>query len=200
MNKLNALALAGLILSTVNSAFSMGNEQKEILYALHNFKQPFASVPMIAENIDMFIGIMGMSTQMTEQKLASANQKFKTALWKNGALFVGAVANEVMVDYTYNYLGLTKNIASLLFLRGVYGLASIGEILVSLNIHNAWKTRESLREALALDKEILEELQELKMSLMQNSEPTNLNLLENMPQGNVENVQQSNVDSMLLNN
>ena len=61
MNKLHMLVLAGLIFCGVNNALAMGQEQMEVLHTLHALEQDFTQIPMIAQNIDMFMGVMEMN-------------------------------------------------------------------------------------------------------------------------------------------
>src|SRR5579863_7560107 len=89
MNKLHVLALTGLVFCGVSNASMMGQEQREVLYASHTLGQNFADVPMIAQNIDMFTGVLEMNIQINEAKLKAADQKIKDALWKNAALLGG---------------------------------------------------------------------------------------------------------------
>ena len=189
MNKMNMLVLAGLMLCGANSAFSMGHEQREILYTLHDLGQDFADVPMVVQNVDMFHSIIAMNIQMTEAKLAAANTNFKKTLKQNAALFgacqVGKTIFGLAMDniksstpwhlvktnsFTLSYNALWHNVHGIAFI--------VGNLFVALNVHDAWKKRSALTESLALDQEILAQLQELKDSLDQSSEPAENFLLE----------------------
>jgi hypothetical protein len=175
MNKLSMLALTGLILCGVNNVFSMGQEQREILYTLHALEQNFVDVPMIFQNLDMFMGVLEMNIQITEIKLKDANQKIKSALLKSGALLGGAVVGQFIfgvgleamkafaVDSGYNSLSLRSIIAILI--QGCIACRSAVHIYVGLDIYNVLKNRAALMEMLALDKEILSKLQEIKDSM-----------------------------------
>ena len=189
MNKMNMFVLAGLMLCGVNSAFSMGHEQREILYTLHDLGQDFADVPMVVQNVDMFHSIIAMNIQMTEAKLAAANANFKKTLKQNAALFgVCHVGKKIFASAMNNIKGsmpwhltttnsFTQSYSALW--NSVHEIAFIaGQLFVALNVHDAWKKRSALTEALALDQEILSQLQELKDSLDQNAEPAEKFLLE----------------------
>lgn len=174
MNKINMLAVAGLMFFSAHNAFTMGKQEREILYALKKLGQDPAEVPMVTQNIDMFMGAFAMNIQINEADLVTANQKLKTALWKNAALFGGCIVSRQALNHVLTYfLGHTREYFSAYFIltQGVSGLGSaIGITWPVLNIHDAWKTRSVLVEALALDKEILAQLQEIKDSMDQDSE------------------------------
>lgn len=172
MNKLHILALVGLIFSGANNASMMGQEQREVLYTLHMLGQDFVNVPMITQNIDMFMGILEMNIQLNEIKLKAADQKIKDALWKNAALFTGVVVGGIAWDEcsylirrhlnfgrrAWDYSAHFSLILSLT-------IRALGQTFATLNIYDAWKTRSALVEALALDKEIFGKLQEIKDSM-----------------------------------
>lgn len=189
MNKMNMLIVAGLMFCGVNSAFSMGHEQREILYTLHDLGQDFADVPMVVQNVDMFHSIIAMNIQMTEAKLAAANTNFKKTLKQNAALFgacqVGKIILPLAMDNIKSSLdySLRNNEAFRMsyntLLYSVQGIAFVaGQLFVGLNVYDAWKKRSALIESLTLDQEILSQLQELKESLDQSSEPAGNFLLE----------------------
>src|SRR5260370_21466870 len=96
MNKLHMLALAGLMFSGVNNASVMGQEQMEVLYTLHALEQDPAQVPMIVQNIDMFMGVTEMNAQLKELKLKNATKELKTVVWKNAALLGGALVGKAL--------------------------------------------------------------------------------------------------------
>ena len=189
MNKMNMFVLAGLMFCGVNSAFSMGHEQREILYTLHDLGQDFADVPMVVQNVDMFHSIIAMNIQMTEAKLAAANANFKKTLKHNAALFVGIqVGKELFylaarkIRDSVDYYSRNREAFVMPYnmcVNSVQGIGFIvGSLFVGLNVYDAWKKRSALTEALTLDQEILAQLQELKDSLDQSSEPAENFLLE----------------------
>jgi len=175
MNKLHMLALVGLIISGVNNASMMGQEQREVLYTLNTLGQDFVNVPMITQNIDMFMGVLEMNIQVNEAQLKAANQKMKDALWKNAALLGAAVVSYMSFEKVYNALTncLTYKTSSSFPVRDISKFASYtaaggllaSRVLVALNIHDAWKNRSELMDAIALDKEILAKLEEIKDSM-----------------------------------
>lgn len=180
MNKLHVLALTGLVFCGANNA-SMGQEQREVLYALHTLGQNFADVPMIVQNIDMFAGVLEMNIQINEAKLKVANQKIKDTLWKSGALLGGIwlvqhvsslVLHKIIRDdyFVFPFSKLDLHQIRLVIednsaLSNFLGLAFVGKVFAALNIYDVWKNRSALMEALALDKEILSKLEEIKISM-----------------------------------
>lgn len=182
MNKMNMLVLAGLMFFSANSCFAMGKQEREILYTLHELGQNIADVPMITQNIDMFIGVLEMNIQITEAKFAAANQKFKTVLCNSAALFAGCVVGKQLfaksIDYiNYNVISYkVSGLASFKLIRdvlatGVFTATAIaGNTLIALNIHDAWKNRSALDESLTLDRQLLWQLIEIKDSMDQDTE------------------------------
>ena len=184
MNKTNMLALAGLMFFGANSTFAMGKQEREILYTLHELGQNIADVPMITENIDMFMGVTEMNIQLTEVRLAAANKSFKKTLWKNagqlgGILLVQLVYGLVLRNIRDGYSATPRNAVELLNQVSLT-VVLVGKVFAALNIHDAWKNRTALIEALALDKEILGQLQEIKDSMDQDSETAGNFLLKSV--------------------
>jgi hypothetical protein len=166
MNKLHMLALVGLIFSGVNNASMMGQEQREVLYTLHTLGQDFISVPMITQNIDMFMGVLEMNIQVNEAQLKNADKNMKNALLKSAVLFAGGVVGKVALFEASRFDCMYKCgfIKDVILYSGV-AVDSVASVLVSLNIYDAWKNRSELIEAIALDKEILAKLEEIKDSM-----------------------------------
>jgi hypothetical protein len=179
MNKLHMLALVGLMLCASNKASIMGQEQREVLYTLHTLGQDFINVPMITQNIDMFMGVLEMNLQVNTAKLQDADQKIKKTILTNaalfaGAMFAGAVFAEAMI---ITRAGISKFASSIncnlayhafvkdVLLNGGFSLGIATSVFNALNIHDAWKSRSELTEAIALDKEILGKLEEIKYSM-----------------------------------
>lgn len=157
------LALAGLMFCGVNNASMMGQEQRELLYMLHTFGQDFSQVPMITQNLDMFMGVMEMDTQLKEVELKTADKELKTALWRSAALFAGAIVSKEVVETVNPYI--PRSIVSV-FNGSATGLRTIvGLYLPTLNFYDAWKKRSEAMQALALNKEILSKLEEIKYSM-----------------------------------
>ncbi len=175
MNKLHVLALTGLMVCGINNASMMGQEQREVLYTLNTLGQDFSNVPMIAQNIDMFKGVLEMNIQVNEAKLKDANKNMKTALWKNASLLAGTIvgqfifnvgletAKSAAAQVGYNSLSM-KTITGLL-IQGSITCRSLMHICAALNIYDAGKNRSALVEAIALDKEILSKLEEIDASM-----------------------------------
>jgi hypothetical protein len=171
MNKLHMLALAGLIFSGANNASMMGQEQREVLYTLHTLGQDFANVPMITQNSEMFKGVLEMNIQVNEAQLKIANQKIKTTMMNSAAIIAGTLIGKLAffhaIDkytpkswdaaYSFNLRNMLINSGSI--------CAWAGQLLTMLNMHDAWKNRSALIEAIALDKEILSKLEEIDASM-----------------------------------
>jgi hypothetical protein len=162
------LALTGLMFCGINNASMIGQEQREVLYALHTLGQNFVDVPMIFQNVDMFMGVLEMNIQVNAARLKVANQKIKETMLTNAGLFVGAAvtrAGIVKFASTFGYPSAYGDIIRNILLNGSYSLGVTVSILNALNIHDAWKNRSALIEAIALDKEILGKLEEVKASM-----------------------------------
>lgn len=172
------LALVGLMFSGINNASMMGQDQREVLYTLHALGQDFADVPMVTQNRDMFVGVLEMNIQVNEAQLKVADQKMKDALWKNTALLGGILLaqhisglvlhNNIRDGYlaTSDLLNQVRLIIGDNFmLNNFLGLALVGKVFAALNIHDAWHNRSELMQAIALDKEILTKLEEIKDSM-----------------------------------
>lgn len=175
MNKLHVLALTGLMVCGVHNVSAMGQEQREVLYALHTLGQNIADVPMIVQNIDMFMGVLEMNIQINEAKLKAANQKMKTTIMNSAAMFAGtwisAFAMSNIEMFVFDNLpskvrgALPTHILGNFIHDGIGAGLCLSKVIIGLNIHDAWKNRSALMEALALDKEILNTLEEIKVSM-----------------------------------
>jgi hypothetical protein len=186
MNKLHVLALTGLVFCGVNNASMMGQEQREVLYALHTLGQNFADVPMIAQNIDMFTGVLEMNIQINEAKLKVANQKIKETILTNAAIIVGAMVTRAGISKFVSSINCDlayRTFVKDMLLSADCSLAIATSVLNALNIHDVWKNRSALTEALVLDKEILSKLEEIKVSMdfiEENSDSTDNFLLNSV--------------------
>ena len=178
MNKLHILALTGLMLCGVNNISAMGQEQREVLYTLHMLEQNFGDVPMIFQNIDMFIGIEEMNIKMNELKLKTVNKELKTALLKNAALLGG-----ILLAQNFSLMGLNAirnhySVSESMFdvvntvrmividgfiLNDLLGLVTMGKVFAALNVYDVWKKRSELMQVLALDTEISVNCRKLKL-------------------------------------
>jgi hypothetical protein len=164
MNKLHMLALVGLMLCASNKASIMGQEQREVLYTLHTLGQKFINVPMITQNIDMFMGVLEMNIQVNEAKLKDAEKKLKTTLWNSCAICLGTVATRAVAMDILKPMAITHFVREFL-MHSVFSPTGIVHFAVATNIYNAWKNRSELMEAMILDKEILGKLEEIKDSM-----------------------------------
>ena len=90
------------------------------------------------------------------------------------------------MDYNRAYSNDIKNLLTC----SSYSLSGVMQALIGLNIYDAWKNRSDLTQAIALDKEILSKLQEIKDSLdgfepADNSVSAENFLLENAAEGSL---------------
>jgi len=199
MNKLSMVALTGLMLCGVHNVSAMGQEQREILYTLHALGQNFADVPMVFQNIDMFIGVEEMNIQINQLKLKDENQKLKTVVLKNAALLGGIllaqycsltglnkVRNAANPSGSWEMWHVLEPIRTMIvdgfIVNDLLGLVTMGKVFAALNVYDAWKKRSELMQALALDEEILGILQKIKASMEfieENADSTENFLLRN---------------------
>lgn len=188
MNKLHVLALTGLMLFGMNNASMMGQEQREVLYTLNILGQDFINIPMITQNIDMFMGVLEMNIQVNEAKLQDADQKIKKSLYKN-AVIVGctALTHAFMMDFwlNKNWIILSDSASNRVLKKLILDVSATvfvsGRLLAGLGLYDAWNKRSELIEAIALDKEILGKLEEIKdsMSFLEENADSEGNLLLN---------------------
>ena len=89
MNKKMILA-ALLMVNVCGSIVALNEEPRAILYALDDLGQNLSSVSMIAENIDMYIGMLQMNMRIIKAQLKKANDETKKALWNGAMMVVGA--------------------------------------------------------------------------------------------------------------
>lgn len=171
---MNKLLLAGLMVFSVNSVFAMGTQEREMLYTLNTLEQDFAQVSMITQNIDMFMSVLEMNINLNEARLINENLNLATIFQQSVVLFIGGLVGKVaftgLVD---KCVKPTENLFSLrnILIQGSYALGgAIGITWPTLSIHDAWKTRSALIEALARDKEILAKLQAIQAGMAKNIE------------------------------
>jgi hypothetical protein len=156
----NILLTTGLMFSVVSTTLPIYEQEREALYALHTLEQDFADVPMVKQNVDMFISVFQMNTQLLEKKLAIANQKAKNSVLFCGAGLVGAALCTVFFDQISSDV-VKKQLSRMVLVLG-YGFAGVMKGYPVLDTFNAFKERNALKEALALDQEILEQLVTIK--------------------------------------
>src|SRR5437762_14088574 len=97
MNKLHVLVLTGLMFCGINNASMIGQDQREVLYTLHTLGQNFADVPMIIQNVDMFVGVVEMNIQVNEVRLKVANQKMKKTMLSNVDICEGVMTGVAVI-------------------------------------------------------------------------------------------------------
>ena len=173
----NILLAAGLLFSTVATILPVGEQEREIIYTIHELGQDFAQIPMVVQNIDAFIGIFQMNIEMTEAKLAIAAQKAKKSLINNVAAIaaVGIARAGLYIGMCWARDAVSWETKKAIFDRGIHALIEtpcsflMGAtyFYYALNIHDAYKAKNALAETLALDKEILEKLIEIKELLVE---------------------------------
>lgn len=175
MNKKNMILAVGLMFSVATTALPIYEQEREVLYAMHTIGQDFADAGFVKQNVDMFISIFQMNSQLLEKKLAVANQKAKKALLTNGALIAGATLAKIVtntslayvLDQIYmsssctTYRAFADNI-SILIDKTTFGLLGVGKIYAAVSLFDVFKERSALKEALAIDQEILEQLEAIK--------------------------------------
>jgi len=167
MNKKSMILAAGLMFSVATTTFSIGEQEREVLYSLHALGQDFTNIEMIGQNADMFMQIFSMNIQMLEAKLTIADKKAKKTLAKT----IGIVGLSTL-SRALAYLGKTtldKSIGmtssvTILVVNGL--LTTLGTVFYAVSLHDILKERNALRDALALDQEILSKLVEMKETMV----------------------------------
>jgi hypothetical protein len=186
MNK-NMVILTGLLVSSFfSTALSFNQEQREVLYTLDDLEQNFASVPMITENIDMFIGIVQTNIQITEKKLIVAQKtREKAALTVAAALAIslgvraglnwgnGYLIQSLITRLSYNFARKYEALS----LQALASVFMVSNMCVGMHMYDALKAYNELEILLALDKKILTKLEDVKESLLYGS-AENVNSVE----------------------
>jgi hypothetical protein len=164
----NIVLATGLLFSVTATTLPIYEQEREVLYAMHTVGQDFAGVSFVKDNVDMFISVFKIHADLLEAKLAVANQKAKKALWTVGGVLVGTFSGSALLacgchdfrdqlSYSRKY-GLSLSVAA----SCISGLGTVCATAIRLHFgldcYNAFKERNALKEALALDQEILEEL------------------------------------------
>lgn len=185
------VVLTGLLVSSFfGTALSFNQEQREVLYTLDDLEQNFASVPMITENIDMFIGIVQTNIQITEKKLLVAQKTREKAALTVAAALAISLGVRAGLNWGNGYLiKLLKNAFDYNFARTFESLSfqalasifTVSNICVGMHMYDALKAYNELEILLALDKKILTKLEDVKKTLLYGSVETNL--LESSMQG-----------------
>jgi len=197
MNK-NMMILASLVICSIyGTVISFNQEQREILYALDELDQDFASVPMITENIDMFIGVFHMNMQMTEKKLLVAEKARNKALLYAIAAAVGnscvnVIGNMIGSQIRYSGTGaishtILGNLDDLFRSLVRNGASVVTSFYAVTSLYDAFKAYNTLKESLELDAKIMDKLQDLRVSLAyaadENTGSVGENLLNSSVQG-----------------
>ena len=168
--KRSMLLLLSLISYNAQS-LALGEEQREILYTLYEMGQDFASVPMIAQNIDMFIGVIEMEIQLLQRKLLIEDQKVKNAFIQGFG--VAGIAGLIQFAQAKYFPNCNFNVAYLRDLTALTRcitntLATIASSYSGISIFDTIKNRNSSRASLELNKAVLEKLEEVKYMVAQN--------------------------------
>lgn len=193
------MILASLVICSVyGTAVSFNQEYKDILYALDELDQDFASVPMITENINMFIGVVHMNMQMTEKKLLAATKARNKALLYAVAATVGNAGVLVVVNMIGNKIRYSNtSLVSHAMLSNMDDLfrslvrsaaSAVTSFYAVASIYDAFKAYNTLKESLELDAKIMDKLQDLRESLAyaaadENTGSVGDNLLNSSVQG-----------------
>ena len=175
MNKKN-MFLAGLMFAVATTALPIGEQHREIVYTLHALEQDFTQEPFIQQNIDMFIELFEMNIKLNEKQVQSAGSMVKKSLAKTTAAIGGiagvlfcvpeglSLMRSMIFGSRYNTPEVIFSMQKCLEVFTAYA-CTIATTYVALNVYDAFKTKNTLNEALALDKEILTKLIEFKESV-----------------------------------
>ena len=170
--------LSALLFYGINTSYAIGEEQREILYTLYEMQQDFASVPMITQNIDMWIGMVEMEIQVLNRKLTAINKELRATIiyglgWAGVSSLVRALVakGSTIISPYYpsmqDYLGFAVNNTNL----AINSIYLMGNVYCGMSFYDAIKERSRLMKLLQLNKAVLEQLEEVKYSNLQNSQP-----------------------------
>lgn len=176
MNKKNMMLVAGLMLSVATAMPSIGKQEREVVYTLKTLGRDLSQEAIIMQNIDMFIPLFEMSSQIKESKLQPIS--VKSTLAKSAAAIGGIIATRELVPsgieamrkmcfgrYLYETPQAIRYMQDCLGLFTSY-ICTIAATCTALNLYDTFKTNNELQKSLALDKEILAELVAIKESMV----------------------------------
>ena len=142
--------------------------QREVIYDLHDLGKDFSSIPMITENIDMFVGIFEMNIEINENKLKNAKELMNSALinsvknigaaWFASALVAGA--SMIVINKSDNNDMVL--VCAMPLNLGLYGVRIFSYFHSVMKIYEAFKVKDTLQKSIALDMEILGKLKAVK--------------------------------------
>src|SRR5438445_9338266 len=75
MNKKNMMIVAGLMFSVATAMPSIGKQERELVYTLKALGSDISQEPVVKQNIDVFIQLFEMSSQIKESKLQPVSVK-----------------------------------------------------------------------------------------------------------------------------
>ena len=181
MNKKNMIFAASLILSIVTTALPLGEQERGALYDLRAAGHDLRTIGLNSQNVEMFIQLFGMNIEKLEKELEAANSVINSSLIQAGALLGGgqlvvSSLHELSNHAKTSRFGRNKSDQVVDFglsygLNVLYSLKTMGSIWSVLNVYDAYKAKKSLTAALALDKEIIAQLLDLKDSLSMSDQP-----------------------------
>lgn len=171
MNRMMILA-AFLASALCAPIMALNEEQREILYTLSDLGQSFDSVPMIAENVEMFIGMLQMNMQITKAKMKNATSKKNKALFSAAGIVVTTgllrgLVTAIITDLLPREWKHGFNCALVVCSAGnvVQSAANLVSAYSVFATYDAFKAKNELEASLARDKKILRKLEELRSSL-----------------------------------
>ena len=94
----NMFLAASLLFSTVATVLPIGEQEREIIHAIHGLGQDFSQMPMLVQNIDAFIDAFQLNIAINEAKLIVANQKARKSLIASIASVSGIFAGRICMD------------------------------------------------------------------------------------------------------
>jgi len=171
MIKKNMLLTIGLIASVATTALPMYKDERAVLHAMHALGKDFTAAEFVVQNVDMFINIFKIHSDLLETKLAVADQKAKKALWTMGGSIVGtSVGSILLIEGWVSMLNPFNRSRELMVMNSVIQALLVAcrtgiNLHFGLDVYNAFKERNTLKEALVVDTEILNKLEELKASM-----------------------------------
>src|SRR5947207_2619279 len=151
MMKNTMFLMAGLMVSVATTALSVGEQERGILYSLRELGQDFTTVPMIRQNVDMFIGIFELNYKLLEAKLQVADKKVKSSLVKNTALTGAAIVFRALLlqfgymlhgsfDKTKPYMVMAEGLSR----QMIYSVTSsilMSHVWTAVNMYDVFKER-----------------------------------------------------------
>jgi hypothetical protein len=175
----NILLALGL-LCTSATLLPVGEQERDVLYAMHAMGKDFSGVVFLhnAQNLAMFISLFKINSDVLEAKLKIVSQKvrkeFISQLGVTGMVF--SIQFILIILAERNIRLISRECFWLSFLTA-NAVALLGNIWSIVNFYDVFKEKNRLEETLALDKEILEKLEKLRNTLPVNFEDSEVDLI-----------------------